>query len=495
MSLRICQEITLRPAISFSSFFSSRFNRGCSLSSRLFSPRFLSTPSSLVHGNRTITSSAPLASTVRTILSRSFSTHRNGFSVLLDRAKEPYLAFQKAPNIQKIRLLTLQCLVDEMDPQKTSLINTLDDSHLEATWNRAQTQLALTDEPLPPYIEEDSESTSKEQINVHKIHNRGFLALLINQNAPYIEQSLQTPEFKFWFLNPPSVPFTRVNENVGDRETLSRRRYIVEQLGPAITALQPLASANSQDQELMERLLSNSEEDAFSMYLMLLPYLNPDTIVHEIGTWNGQNLLNIAMYAHLKGRAVAGCIGTDINPVALNFAKSMAKGLGLDERYIKFKWAHGIMPLDINNLGIAHDTSVKIGIRFIPVLDRQSISLFFEQTQRILGKNDILGLSYAMAKGKLYESNLAKALKGEEGYYVQKFEEGTTIFKPLLPEINPETGILEDKLTVLNTYFSEKEFRSLIAHHGLMIIDHLVVGNDAENFRGVCLLKRTLPST
>lgn len=487
MSLRICHGIALRPATSLTTF-SSR--KGCSLSSRLFSPKFLSTPPSLIHGNRTVTSSAPLAAAVRVLLSRSFSTYRNESSVLLDRAREPYLAFQKASNIQKIRLLTLQRLVDEMDPQKTSLINTLDDSHLETTWNRAQTQLALTEDPLPPYTEEDSESTSKEQINVHKIHNRGFLPLLINQNVAHIEQSLQTPEFKFWFLNPPSVPFTSVNENVKDREILSSRRYIVEQLGPAITTLQPLASAKPQDQEVMERLLSNSEEDAFSMYLMLLPYLNSDTIVHEIGTWNGQNLLNIAMYAHLKGRTVAGCIGTDINPVALNFAKSMAKGLGLDEHYIKFRWAHGIMPLDMNHFGIAYDTSVKIGIRFIPVLDRQSISLFFEQTQRTLGKNDVLGLSYAMAKGKLYDRNLEKALKREEGYRVQKFEEGTTILKPLLPEINPETGILEDKLTVLNTYFSEEEFRSLIAQHGLMIIDHLVVGSTTENFRGVCLLKR-----
>jgi hypothetical protein len=391
---------------------------------------------------------------------------KNNFSIQVEESKDKYVAFQKLDNKGKIQWI-IHSLLENLGLDRPAM-------SAEEKWKLLQHILKQNSFDLPDY---DSSNLYQ------SLH---FLYRLFADPQIFHDKRLllQTAGDYYWSAHPLSVPFTH-NRLENSTSILSSYQYIMDQLSPELQQLSPCQATSSQHQEMMDKLLSNMEEDAFAMHLLLLSSLQADTVIHELGCWNGQNLINLAFYTHLKGRSLAGCVGTDINLLAIKAAQTFSEVLGLKTETFKFGLAHALVPLDVRNLLFPYKKQIKLGLRLIPVLDETSIRKLFEQLSQHLGDEDKLCLSYALNEGEMYNKNLQRVRESSH-YYSIKFKQGITFRTQF-----PGSGVshLADTSIVLNTYFSREGFRELIDEYGFKITHSITVGRYSDNHREVCVLE------
>lgn len=393
------------------------------------------------------------------------------FSASIHQAKKKFVPFLKLSNINKASEITSFFLEEKMGMKRTP-------GDIQSKWETLQNVIKENFNGhfnLPSYNSENPYENAK---SLHEISSPPCL-----QNR---EELIRTTTDTYWMYQLASIPFARRNENIETINALSKYRYIFDQLPSSLQKLSPLKSERSTDQELMDILLSGEEEDAVAIYPLLLPELEATTAIHEIGCWNGQNLINMAFYANLKGRALSGCLGTDINITALNLGTSVRDLLGLPEDRFKLCLANAHIPIDMKKLGIPYKKQIKLLLRVIPVLDEVSIRKLLKQLQENLTFEDAIVLSYALPEGETYERNIAKAKEG--AYFQKEFKEGTTFSVSAYPYL--PSSEFKNSFIIANTYLSEEGFRLLVNQYGFNILYHLKVGKNSDNMRGVCLLKK-----
>ncbi|MGE0630794.1 MAG: hypothetical protein AB7O96_00170 [Pseudobdellovibrionaceae bacterium] len=325
---------------------------------------------------------------------------------------------------------------------------------------------------LPPFSEKSPES---------------MLWGMIHQMTPLLVQDSRTlekyaPEAYirsgtdlYWSQYPPSIPLTRRVEQLSF--STSKIQYILDQFEEKLP--KPQLTSHS-DQEAVNYAMYSGEEDALAAHLLALRYLSSQTMIHEIGCWNGSNLINFLHLARLHNQKPSSCIGTDINHPALNFAHLTSQMLGLSNP--QFYCAHALTPIDPSKLGFEGNKILRLALRVIPVLDLASAKEFLK-TNCLRDKDVVLVLSYATRKGQSYENNLAKSSeKGGYEYRAEEFDGGVTFYAPF-PD--PELYKKYRLEVVANTYYDTKGFQSLISNLGLHISDKITVGRFSDNEREV----------
>jgi len=157
---------------------------------------------------------------------------------------------------------------------------------------------------------------------------------------------ITNPTEFYWFSHGPSFPFIRIPNQIDFNS--SRISYIIEQVNALPPLFEPI------EQEIQNWIYYSSAEDALGTLILATPQLSKDTLVHEIGSWNGENLFNLLYHSYLHKKTIAGCIGTDINVLALNIAETTADIMGLSDPFVQFYLANASTPIDLLHLGISY---------------------------------------------------------------------------------------------------------------------------------------------
>ena len=379
-----------------------------------------------------------------------------------------YLDYQRMLNSQKAHALFRWTFDYQLKQQKI-----LPEGNDQKDWKSLQSVFSQKySVELPPFSEKSSES---------------MLWGMIHQMTPPLDQDSRAlenygPETYirngtdlYWSQYPPSVPLTRKVEHLSF--SASRIQHILDQFEGKLP--KPQLTSNS-DQEALNYTMHSGEEDALAAHLLALRYLTSQTMVHEIGCWNGSNLINFLQLARLHNLKPSGCIGTDINHPALNFAHLTSQMLGLSNP--QFYCAHALTPIDPSKPGFEGNKILCLALRVIPVLDLASAKEFLK-VNCLRDKDVVLVLSYATRKGQSYENNLAKSSeKGGYEYRSEEFDGGVTFYAPF-PD--PEIYKKHRLEIVANTYYDTKGFQSLISNLGLHISDRVTVGRFSDNEREV----------
>ena len=296
-----------------------------------------------------------------------------------------------------------------------------------------------------------------------------------------------TPTEFYWVLVPPSVAFTRdVSRPLLSEKCVSS---IFDQAEISYPSFEQRAK---NERQAFDQTVFSSEEDALAAILLSTAYFDEDTLVHEMGSWNGENLIRLLYYSHLQGKTPIGCIGTDINDTALNFAESTIAHLGISSSLVQFHLANVQHPLDFTSLNLSYTKEVKIGLRVIPALDpKHAQQMLIAARASFRSPDSVLVVSYPILKGAIYERNQKRASEPNQNQYRQEFFEGGVVFKT--PFQAPEALPLylrkfNDHDMVINTFYSEESFNKLALTSGLVVKKSIYVGDFSGNYRIVSVL-------
>lgn len=104
--------------------------------------------------------------------------------------------------------------------------------------------------------------------------------------------------------------------------------------------------------QFLRALAFTSSDDFIDSALLCVENVNEPTLVHDIGCWNGENLVNFILMSAIKGKNIAGAIGTDINFSAIEIANSLAEEIELNSNLIQFHQfrAHDHFPYHLTNI-------------------------------------------------------------------------------------------------------------------------------------------------
>lgn len=318
--------------------------------------------------------------------------------------------------------------------------------------------------------------------------------LLISKGQPVRRFGLQDyvstiSEFQ-WALSQVSYPFTRLEEPVP--QDYSSIQDLLDQCPhPHVVPQQGERSSPTSEAAQKDALLSG-ERDASAAILLTTPYINEGTFVHEIGCWNGQNLINLLFYNVLHGRVPKYCLGTNINSLALSMAESTASLFKIDGSLMNFCLANALEPFDPSFLNLGFHSEVKLALRVIPVLEPSYAVEFLKSVRAsIQCKEATLVVSYAVPKGTMYETNLSRSQDSSQPQFTKKdFVGGETFYasfsnRSLLPKY---LQAHDDPHVVLNTYYSEEGFAQLVEKGGFEVLETIRIERDTDNERIVALL-------
>ena len=144
--------------------------------------------------------------------------------------------------------------------------------------------------------------------------------------------------------------------------------------------------------------------------LLTTAYLDENTLIHEMGCWNGENLVRLLYYSYLQGKTPISCIGTDINNTALNFSESIFRYLGNSSPHVQFHLANAQHSLDFKSLDLIYTKEVKVGLRVIPVLEPEHAKQALIAIRNSFKSPDsVLVISYPTLRGMMYELNQKRA--------------------------------------------------------------------------------------
>lgn len=315
---------------------------------------------------------------------------------------------------------------------------------------------------------------------------RNLIKNSILQDAKRINDFIFTPTDYYWSLHPSTIPFARLPEKVDNN--LTKLNYIVEQLdNQTLTDL--TSSITKVDQELMNILLSSSEEDAVASFFLAFPFMSNDSVIHDIGCWNGQNLINLLYYGHFRGSCCFKALGTDINNTVLNIAEATCETIGINSSDIQFHLSNALDHIDLEQLGFSSRTSIKLALRLLPVLDKFSAQNFLRTLYDSMNNSSVCILSYALPEGKLFDKN--NNLFKQAQRYKEEFDGGVT-FRASFPVTSSLPKFLEnmDKKIITNTYYTKKGFDKLISSNSFTIINSIEVVRYSDNYRLVNLIKK-----
>lgn len=407
---------------------------------------------------------------------RSFSSNFGGkLTPLLKAGRSNYLFLQKATNQQKVETTIQQALEKMLSVFGQAVMETT----TPGAWQQLHAVLKSRSIEFPPfqgYISED------DILTLFRLFPRKLLkgdACTVDFD---VSEYVTTPTDLLWFYQRFSFPFTRHQEKI-DFDP-SRIAYILKQTETPSSLAEPV------EQEIQDWIYHSSTEDALGALLLATAHLDRDTIVHEIGTWNGENLFNILYHSYLQKRVIAGCVGTDINIPALNIAEASASILGLAEPLVQFHLANAVKPASLSSLGISYTKEMRIALRVLPLLEPQNGRAFLQAVKdSIKTQNSFLILSYAIPQGKMYEQN--SRIASSDPNLVQKEEfSGGSIFRTPFPEkLPPNMQSSRRHNTVLNTYYTVDGFNTLAKECGFKIVHTVMVGEYSDNDRAVVLLK------
>lgn len=414
--------------------------------------------------------------------------HRNIFSaeqqdsvsLRLKENKDICLWLQKMRNIEKI-----EEIFDYSLSYYLSRLNEQSSDSRELNWEKLRE--AVQPLSLPPL---EAENTYDLLVKMLKIFPKHLLIgeKKLEQYKP--KDFLLSPTDYYWALAAPSIPFTRRVEELDFNP--AKIQYILDQFKKISSDSNPLQAHKKEDQELMDLTLFSIEEDALAAFLLAFPYLKETSVVHDIGCWNGQNLLHLLYYSHLRNQRIGGALGTDINLPVLNAAEIASRMLGLTSPHVHFHRAHVLSPLDLKKaVSFPNENVVRLALRVIPVLDRFSAQAFLQLTHQFLkDHSSVCILSYALPKGTTFEKNLEKSNDSKSNYTKDVFEEGITFKLPFpFPSALPDhlQGQDENRM-IANSYYSREGFRKLIHKADLKIRHSIVVGEHSDNYREVVAL-------
>lgn len=422
------------------------------------------------------------------MIKRAYTAHPSSDSFL-----PLYTKFQEETNEVKTKKLFqfgLECAFSQfgIEPQLSGSAGTKLDEDL--SWRKLQEFLRVNFEYKLPSLGADyTENFDTLAYLFPKVLIKEKNILEDPQPADYIF----TPSEAFWALKLVGIPFTR-HENTSIMD-LSPIQEIIEQCPESQHLLQTGIIDNGSLQKIPYYALLSGEKDATAAILLATPYLDNRTIVHEIGCWSGQNLLNLFLYASYKQSIPKYFVGTDINSQALVIGNLMARMLELKEPSVQFHLANALFPPDLRALGLEFDKEVRMALRLLPVLDPNRGKEFLQKTKNSLKnrQEDVVILSYAVPTGMGYKKNLERIAGATQDIFIKtEFAEGVVFQQKIDPSQQSSLPShllgMSDSHFVINTYYTDEGFAKLAQECGFKILYKVFV-KDADNNRTVVMLR------
>ena len=274
-----------------------------------------------------------------------------------------------------------------------------------------------------------------------------------------------------WAQTPPTLPFTISEKALRGNES---------KLPNSILAKIPEGK-----REIFSRIISPKLElDAIGAIAMTIPLLDNQTLLHEQGCWNGNNLLHLVLFAHLCQKFPSYTIGTDINCPALNMARFAAEEVGLNSA-ISFYFAHALDQLNFRTIGLSFEKQIQVLLRLMPVLSIDDGKQLLSNIKQHMTSDCHIILSYSNPDGEIFDKLTKKSASDVQ---INRDELGTTIWQRVPNLAN--SIVFPDDSIVIATFYSNKQFETLSQICGLKITDLIALPSENGIVRTVVTLAR-----
>ena len=195
----------------------------------------------------------------------------------------------------------------------------------------------------------------------------------VKRNYSGRDLSINSTEFD-WYQYCPNIPLTTQKDD-NDEKDLADIQDIVAQC-PYREGEPNMAS------KLQKSALLNGNRDAAAAMMLTTPFINNDTLFHEVGCLNGAHSLNSMAYCiSLRGCVSKSYVGTDINYAGLGLSKMSFSYFNLPLSKADFFLANAR-----NRFGLMSVYStrrfVKVALRVIPVFELSGIKEFLHNTRK-----------------------------------------------------------------------------------------------------------------
>lgn len=391
-----------------------------------------------------------------------------------------YIQFNESKNLEKIQ----QIFAHGLKQNLRSLGIGAETTSIEEQWAQLQKYLAT-------YY-----SLSLAPINKESVHKNTQILFNIFRK-PLIKEGRVISTYSssdyissfsdyMWGNTEVGIPFTRSHEKL--KTDFTAIQDILDQCPNKAALPENCEDPNAIEHKIQICSLLNDERDATAATLLATPHIDEQTLLHEIGCWNGQNLINLLFYASLKGKYPKYCLGTDINSVAVSMAGSSSSLFKFEAPFVQYYLANALDSFNSDNLQLDYKKTVKLALRVIPVLYPSQALTFLKNTRNSLNTDDVVIASYAIPRGDAYNRNLARSQPITEPdfpgvtTFLQNFsKEHITKFPQYLQNHkNPSC--------VLNSYYDEQAFFDLSRRAGFKIINSISIKRDTDNERVVVTL-------
>lgn len=339
---------------------------------------------------------------------------------------------------------------------------------------------------LFPDFDKDDLSTNLRAL--HEWHDRPLIKGTRILLQPSQSEYISTPNEAYWSM--PSnvgVPFSSAPETVST--DLSLIQDIADQFDDPQALIRRSVKLDSEEKKVQAYSLLG-QRDAAAAILLAIPYIAENTFLHEVGCWNGQNLLNLLFHASTYGKSPKYCLGTDINAVALGMAESVSDLFSLRPPLVQFHLANVLYPTDASVLRLTFQNEIRLALRILPVLDPSDGKKFLHNVRRsIQGRDAIVIVSYAIPGGETFQKNRQGATDSSHSQFTEDVFSGGIIFRNKVSNKNlPKhlRGVGKPNFA-LNSYYTKEGFSALVNECGFKIQKSISV-LDKDDDRVVALL-------
>lgn len=384
-----------------------------------------------------------------------------------------YLFFQELSEEKKREYFLSRCL--DVALKRFKILQ--ESTDLKGKWSLLQEHLLEKHKyELPPFFEENELENID---NLSSIFGRSlFLKNRILTNYNVQDYVFNPTEFS-WAFEPSGVPFS-LKKEIKDLDISSIADLFRESSLHGLF-FKDFDRLPAEKKKIISYSLLSSEKDAAVATVLTTPQLDATTFLHEVGCWNGQNLLNLLMFSSLYEQTPKFCFGTDINIGAIYKAEVLSKILLNPQFNIAFELSNVAASPDYKNFKIPFEKIVLVALRVLPVMGNKQAEVFLKQIRNYMqDEKGTFILSFVTPNGRAFERK-----KNDPRYLVNTDKEtGVTYISQSLS--NESTSFynnfgFKEKSIILNTYYTKEQFEELANKTGFRIHESIdIPGEDVH---------------
>ena len=303
-------------------------------------------------------------------------------------------------------------------------------------------------------------------------------------------------EAKKKHVNPVTVSSPRGSIDVISSIVATVNQYFAEEEFPAQARVQSVSEYFwyiNQDRKYIYPFTSDSDE-LYTMVEMGLPFLDQQTLYHEVGVGSGEGIIEVIRRGTQENRIPRCIVGTDLNKYSLESIRILIEEEfgGLNNVFLRH--SNAAEPFESDQLGFAPKVFVVAANRFFSILDPKVFDSVIESFSHQMKKEGYLIAGINLASPSNMEL-LEEMIEGNPSYSLEDGELGRVLYlkdpfiglmkrdglneNDLIDKIHDDTKLPKAKIDISKiveqVYYDSEKFVEKVQQQHFMVVQKRIV--------------------